>query len=142
MKPIKIIYKLLVSIGVMMFFSYASCDKWVCGDNWFVNKTVHKIHVNVYCHGEVNNELSFLITPNDSINRITCGWGGPVDPFTSNTCGSDSILVVFNDTLPLNTFKYLEYNPMNLKVLSKTKFRYEFTEAHYQKALEVNGYSR
>ncbi len=142
MKPMKTFFKLLISVGLIVIFSHASCDKWVCGDNWFVNKTMHKINVNVYCHGEANNELSFHIAPYDSINRMTCGLGGPVDPFTSNTCGPDSILVVFNDTIPLNTFRYLEYNPMNLKKIGKTKFRYEFTEMHYQKALEVNGYLR
>lgn len=130
----------IVVLGIILVASNSCGDKGVCGDHWFINKTEHKINVDVYCYAEFNNQLSFPIAPLDSINRRTCGMGGPSNPFTSSTCRLDSILVVFNDTLSLNTFKYLEYNPMNLDIISKTKFRYEFTEAHYQKALEVNGY--
>jgi hypothetical protein len=137
-------FRILIIAGLMMIISY-SCglfgDEYVCGDFWFVNKTGYKINVDSYCFGNSDNELSFIVGPHDSIKRISCGLGYARNPFTSSTCGLDSILLVFNDTLALNTFKYLEFAPINnIEKISKTKFRYEFTEAHFQKALEVNGY--
>lgn len=78
----KSIFKLLVLLEVMEIFSYGSCDKWVCSENWFVNETAHKVNVNVYCHGEMNNELSFFVAPKESINREACACCGIVDPFT------------------------------------------------------------
>lgn len=104
-------------------------------------KTGHKINVDTYCFGSIENELSFIVGPYDSTLRTTWSKGARSDPFTKSTCRLDSILVVFNDTLALNTFKYLEFAPFNnYEKISITKFRYEFTEAHFQKALEVNGF--
>lgn len=129
----------LVIIPILIIFF--SCDKSQCGNWWYINKTEHKINVDVYCHGQIFQEKSFVLLPYDSLLFRTCSdMGSPPDPFTHSTCSVDSILLVFNDTLSLNTRKYLEFTPENPVYINKTTYRYEFTQAHYQKALEVNGY--
>ena len=146
MKPMKTFFKLLISVGLIVIFSHASCDKWVCGDWWFINLTEHKISVDVYCFGSISTELSFSLMPNDSLKQITCDIGSSPPPFVSSTCRIDSILLVFDDTLVLNTLNYWEFNPENIEKWEnynrKSNKKYNFTESHYQKALEVNGYSR
>ena len=138
MKPSRVLFITTCIICIMITYS---CDPEVCGDWWFINRTEHQISVDVYCHGGVSSELSFSLLPYDSLKKITCGIGYSPSPFVSSICSIDSILLVFNDTLSLNTFNYLEFAPINnIEKISKTKFRYEFTESHYQKALEVNGY--
>ena len=140
MKPFR---KLIIALAGMTVIAFYSCDvsEYVIGDFWFVNKTGHKINVNSFCIGEVNSELSFTLLPYDSVKRVGSGRGYPRDPFT-HACPLDSIVLVFNDTLSLNTFKHREFPPMIYEIISETKFRYEFTEAHYQKALEVNSFLR
>ncbi len=137
-------FKLLISVGLIVIFSHASCDKEVCGDWWFVNTTEHKISVDVYCFGSISSELSFSLLPFDSLEKITCDLGSSPPPFVSSTCSVDSILLVFDDTLVFNTSNYWELNPGNIEKWEnfnkKNDKRYYFTQAHYQKALEVNGY--
>jgi len=138
MKPFR---KLIIVLAGMMVIAFYACDKYYFGDFWFVNKTGHTINMNTYCFGEVNYELSFRIPPYDSVKRVGSGIGYARDPFTTNMC-RDSILLVFNDTLSFNTFKHREFAPIIFERISDTKRRYVFTEAHYQKALEVNSFLR
>ncbi len=139
MKKGKIIAIALIAT-ILMSLNSGSCDRSECGEYWFVNRTTHKVKIDSYSNYGLITEMSFAIQPTDSVCRVTCGIGGPPNPFNSSKISVDSINVVFDDTLSINTFYHLDYNPMNFKVRKEFVFVYEINNALYQKALEVNGY--
>lgn len=125
---------------ILLFLTNGSCDKTECGEFWFINRTSYKVKINSYAYFGLVTDMSYEIQQVDSISKVTCDMGMPLNPFTSNYFQVDSIVVVFDDTLSINTFKYLEYNPMNFKVRKKNTFVYEITDSLYRKTLEINGF--
>ncbi len=131
----------IVIATIFFFLTNGSCDKTECGEFWFINRTTHRVKINSYTYFGLITDMSYEIQQIDSISKVTCDMGMPSNPFTSNYFQVDSIVIVFDDTLSINIFKYLEYNSMNFKVRKKNKFVYEITDSLYCKTLEINGYS-
>ena len=56
----------------------------------------------------------------------------------------DIVLIIFDDTLELNTRDFGEFDLLNWDNYQRKnkEYIYEINQLHYQKALEVNGYLR
>jgi hypothetical protein len=140
----KDLIRLGISINILMLCMFSCGDKTECENWWFKNNTEHNISVESYCQEILNPKTSFALQPYETYETGTCGMGYAPFYFAQSPCIIDSVLLIYNDTLVFNTKGYWDLDPTNPEKYTYDKKNkaniYNFTEAHYQKALEVNGY--
>src|SRR5690554_2648662 len=148
-------------IGVALLFFFVGCgEKEQCATYTFYNKTSQSLSLQTYKtqYYYYNTDESFAdLKPNESVKLIgtyCTNEGVPGRSFV----GIDSVLLFFDDTLKVILFSdevgygesiygdsiFLADDGW-VKVKSNKKgtmhnFEYEFTDWHYQKALEAHGY--
>lgn len=149
----------LISLFIVVLF--LSCDPETCYYYKIRNKSIAIIDVLVYENeGNLRDGQSAIgLLMNDSYNlsEIYCGRGAGGAPFQSRN-KTDSIVVIFNDTIKAVIFNsemedlsnnifgskspifFDAWHSVRMKK-EKDYYEYEFTNWHYQKALEAYGYS-
>ena len=155
------IIKLTITV-LMAFVFLCSCDEDICGVYTFKSNTDNKISLFVYySEGELRKPESIISLQRGEeyvMDNGYCAIGGPQHPYTPSI-PNDSVILVFNDTVRVVLMSRI--TNMNVSIYGdsclldpiswrKTKtsnkgtmhyYEYEFTDRHYQKALEANGYA-
>jgi len=137
-------YKLYLFAVIVSFLN--SCgDKDVCEDYRFENATDHRVYIRSCCGEATDSNTSLSIGPKSSATLTSCALG--YSDFLYNRlsgCVVDRVLIIFDDTLELNTRDFGEFDLLNWDNYQRKnkEYIYEINQLHYQKALEVNGYLR
>lgn len=147
-------------IGVALLFFFVGCgEKEQCATYTFINSTSHMLSLKAYnphYHWAPDESFGDLLA-GESVNLVgtyCTTMGAPALSFSS----IDSVFLFFDDTLKVILFSdevgygesiygdsiFLADDGW-VKVKSNKKgtmhnFEYEFTDWHYQKALEAHGY--
>ncbi|WP_143255116.1 hypothetical protein [Alkalitalea saponilacus] len=151
---------------VSLILIITGCDPEVCNYYKISNKTTAVIDVLVYENGghlRVGHSATGLKKDESyDLAEVFCGRGTGGGPFQSKN-KTDSIVIIINDTIKVSILDS-EMNRWSMEDLSNNAFgnnspmlpeawtevkskkdnyyyEYEFTEWHYQKALEANGYA-
>jgi hypothetical protein len=150
-------------INLSMMLLIASCDPETCNYYKICNLSNQTLDILVYERGGLlRDEHSILNLRNGEcydLLGVICGKGsgGAGAPFGSSV-QADSILVTFNDTIKVSILNsemedwgnnvYGNDSPLFFDAWTEVKskknsyyYEYEFTDWHYQKALEANGFA-
>ena len=123
--------------GIFSIVFCFSCTKesTTNSHSYIVNKTTHKIKINPYFNGVIPSEKAIILLGNDTVeiaNESSRGINGNSGFYSSNFAGSDSVIVIFDDTYyithysiaPMNySNKYYLYSS-NRNILNKNSFIY------------------
>ncbi|ASB50745.1 hypothetical protein CDL62_17100 [Alkalitalea saponilacus] len=148
---------------VSLILIITGCDPEVCNYYKICNSTSHKMSVLVYERDgiirEDHTKLGLHSGDCCDLLGVICGkgQGGAGVPFGSPV-QADSIVIIFNDTIKVSILDsemedwsnnvYGNNSPLFFEAWTEVKskkdsyyYEYEFTDWHYQKALEANGYA-
>ena len=145
----------LIVVGIIV--TLVSCDPEYCSYHSVINNSGQKLALFSYRSGKVDTLLSFSLVNGASREFVAiCAKGDkgvPGLPFSS-----DSVLIFFNDTVRGVLFKNPHsefgaiYGEKNFVIYPDAwievkrygdsyYYEYQFTDWHYQKALEANGFA-
>jgi hypothetical protein len=149
--------KVFLLIIISSFFTLiaSECEDEYCAYYTFINKTEHKISLYPYrTQMVVEESVELQGIDTFKLKQPYCNIGGADFPFSF--IYSDSVILIINDTLRVelmginvkrNESIYGEKSPLLNESYNVVKTKkniyyseYEFTDWHYQKALEANGY--
>jgi hypothetical protein len=138
---------------------FSSCDETHCGIYKFRNNSDHKVALLSYRDASfvIGESFEALLNGNSwELEGSYCNFGYPSPPFSIGVI--DSIVLFFDDTLRVTLYSdvvcinksiYEDETPLEKVAWTEVKttnkgtrhhYEYEFTNWHYQKALEANGY--